>query len=100
MIRVIIEREIAEGLERFYEQAVENLLGEMARCPGYVSGESLVDIQRPNRYIVVTRWSNVESWERWLRSPQRQEMLAEIRPFLISDEKYVMLRQLRYHRGA
>ncbi len=100
MIRVIIEREIAEGLEQYYEQAIENLLGELARCPGYVSGESLVDMQRPNHYLVITRWANLESWERWFRSPQRQATLAEIRPFLLDEEKFVMLQQLRYHRGS
>ena len=56
MIRVIIEREVAEGLEEFYESAIANLLGTMSNAGGYLSGESLVDIHRPNRYIVVTRW--------------------------------------------
>ena len=65
MIRVIIEREIAEGLEEFYESAIANLLGVMANAGGYLSGESLVDIHRPNRYIVVTRWVDEAAWNRW-----------------------------------
>ncbi len=97
MIRVIIEREIAEGLEQFYEQAITGLLNELAISPGYVSGESLVDIRHPNRYVVITRWNSEESWNRWFHSSKRQQMLAEIRPFLLSDEKFTLLRQLHYH---
>ena len=36
MIRVIIEREIAEGLEEFYESAIADLLDVMANAHGYV----------------------------------------------------------------
>jgi heme-degrading monooxygenase HmoA len=98
MIRVIIEREIAEGLERFYEQAISNLLDVMANAPGYLAGESLVEIHRPNRYLVVTRWASEEAWNRWFVSPERQELLDSVRPFLQNDEKLTLLRQLKYHR--
>ena len=97
MIRVIIEREIAEGLEQFYEQAITGLLNELAVSPGYLSGESLVDIRYPNRYVVITRWTSEDAWNRWFSSSKRQQMLAEIRPFLLKDEKFTLLRQLHYH---
>ena len=67
MIRVIIEREIVEGLESFYESAIANLLNVMAKAPGYVSGESSVEIHRPNRYVVITRWIDEAAWNNWLR---------------------------------
>ncbi len=100
MIRVIIEREIAEGLEQFYEKAISNLLEVMISAPGYLSGESLVDIHRPNHYVVVTRWSNEDAWNRWFRSPQRQQLLTAIAPFLMRDEKHTLLRQLSFHEDT
>jgi len=99
MIRVIIEREVAEGLEQFYQAAIADLLDVMANAPGYLSGESLVEIHRPNRYLVVTRWSNEDAWNRWFQSPARQEMLNRIRPFLQQDEKFTLLKQLLYHQN-
>ena len=98
MIRVIIEREVAEGLEEFYESAIANLLGVMANANGYLSGESLVDIHRPNRYVVVTRWVDEAAWTRWRSSGERQEMHDAIRPFLLDDEKFTLLRQLSFHQ--
>ena len=98
MIRVIIEREIAEGLEQFYETAIADLLDVVSTEPGYLSGESLVDINHPNHYVVVTRWTSEEAWNRWFHSTRRQEQLGEIRPFLLNDEKFILLRQLKYLR--
>jgi heme-degrading monooxygenase HmoA len=98
MIRVIIEREVAEGLEEFYESAIANLLGAMSNAGGYLSGESLVDIHRPNRYIVVTRWIDEAAWNRWYGSSERQEMLDAIGPFLLNEEKFTLLRQLIFHQ--
>jgi len=99
MIRVIIEREVAEGLEEFYEAAIANLLDVMANAGGYLSGESLVDIHRPNRYIVVTRWTDEAAWNRWYVSSERQQMLDAIRPFLLNEEKFTLLRQLLFHQS-
>ena len=98
MIRVIIEREIAEGLEQFYESAIADLLGVMANASGYVSGESSVDIQHPNRYVVITRWTDESAWNRWYQSSERQELLDAIRPFLLKEEKFTLLKQLILHR--
>jgi heme-degrading monooxygenase HmoA len=98
MIRVIIEREVAQGLEEFYESAIANLLGVMSSAGGYLSGESLVDIHRPNRYIVVTRWVDEGAWNRWCGSNERRELLDAIRPFMLDEEKFTLLRQLTFHQ--
>ncbi len=98
VIRVIIEREIAEGLEQYYEQTMKGLFDELALAPGYLSGESLVDVRHSNRYVVITRWASEDAWNRWLHSNKRQEMLGELRPFLLKDEKFTLLRQLHYQR--
>ena len=96
MIKVIIEREIAEGLESFYEKAIARLLDVMTSAPGYVSGDSLVDIHRPNHYYVVTNWVSEDAWRRWRASSERQRLVDELRPFLLSDEKFTLLRRLRF----
>ena len=98
MIRVIIEREIVAGLEQYYEAAIADLLGVMANAPGYVSGESSVDIQRPNHYVVITRWIDEAAWQRWYQSSERQKLLDAIRPFLLTEEKFTLLKQLILHR--
>ena len=98
MIRVIIEREIVAGLEEYYESAIAEMLDVMAGAAGYLSGESLVEIQRPNRYVVVTRWTGEDAWTRWFHSQERQQVLDRILPFMQKEEKIVVLRQVLYQR--
>ena len=98
MIRVIIEREIAEGLEQFYESAIADLLHVMANAPGYLTGESSVEIHQPNRYVVITRWTDENAWNRWFQSAERQELADTIAPFMQNTEKITLLRQLFLHR--
>ena len=98
MIRVIIEREIVAGLEAFYEKEIAKLLGIMTAAPGYLSGESLVDLQKPNHYVVLTCWTNENAWQRWCQSSERQQLLDAIRPFLQSEEKLTRLTQLFFHQ--
>ena len=98
MIKVIIERFIAEGLERPYEQAVGTLLNVMTAAQGYISGESLIDTKHPNHYVVVARWSTEDDWKNWFFSQERKQMLTAIGPFLQTEEKCTVLKQLSYHK--
>ncbi len=98
MVKVIIERVVAEGLDVLYEKAVGELLYVMAHARGYISGESLVDMGRPNHYVVIARWSDLSCWDEWLYSDDRKQLLTAIAPFLQTDEKFTVLQQLSYHQ--
>jgi heme-degrading monooxygenase HmoA len=98
MIKVIIERVVAEGLESHYENAIGNLLNVMTNAPGYVSGESLIGVHEPNHYVVIARWSTESAWMNWFYSEERKHVLLVIAPFLQTDEKCTLLKSLAYHK--
>jgi heme-degrading monooxygenase HmoA len=98
MIKVIIERVVAEGLESHYENAIGNLLNVMTNAPGYISGESLIDVHAPNHYVVIARWSTESAWMNWFHSEERKHVLLVIAPFLQTDEKCTLLKSLAYHK--
>jgi antibiotic biosynthesis monooxygenase (ABM) superfamily enzyme len=98
MIKVIIERQIAEGLESLYEKAVGELLSVMTNAPGYISGESLVDAKRSNHYVVIAKWTTESAWSQWFISEQRKQLMTAIAPFMQTDEKFTLLKQLAYHK--
>ncbi len=47
MIRVLIERQIAETLESAYEDRARKVLQQAVSAPGFISGETLVDCRDP-----------------------------------------------------
>ena len=98
MIKVIIERQVAEGLESHYEKAVSELLSVMTSAPGYISGESLVNAKQSNHYVVIAKWTAESAWSQWFHSNDRKRLMTAIAPFLQTDEKFTLLKQLAYHQ--
>ena len=91
MIRVIIERHIAEDLAEHYEQAARNTLQQAMAAHGFISGEALHDANNPNhRYVIVT-YRTIQDWQRWHGSAERKEMMEAINPMLESEEKITIL---------
>ena len=53
MIRVLIERHIAETLESAYEDRSRKVLQNAVSAPGFVSGETLVDTHDSNHRLTL-----------------------------------------------
>ncbi len=96
MIKVLIERTVAEGLEGNYEQTVVELLNHAEDSPGYLGGESYKDARKPNHYIVVSAWKSVNAWQLWFHSAARMEMLKKIGVFLKEPEQCTILEPCIY----
>jgi heme oxygenase (mycobilin-producing) len=39
--------------------------------PGYISGETLRNMDDRNEYLVISTWKSKEAWERWLINEKR-----------------------------
>ncbi len=91
MIRVLIERHIADGLADLYEEAARATLVQAMQAHGFISGESLHDTQNPDHRIVLATYRTLQDWQRWARSAERQEMMAAINPMLTREEKITLL---------
>lgn len=91
MIRVIIERYIAEGMVETYEAQARTVLNNAMTVPGFISGESLKDERDPQHRVILSSWRSARDWHHWHSSPQRREMMGRIRPILQTDERVVVL---------
>ena len=91
MIKVFIERVIADGLEQNYKEAIRSTLKAVLEAPGYISGESLTDVNRPNHKFIVTNWTSVQAWKKWSTSTARLNVINEILPILQTKEKITVL---------
>lgn len=93
MIRVLIERHIAETLEDAYELRARKVLQQAVSAPGFISGETLSDSHDPNHRITLANWRSEADWDRWYRSPERRELMAELVPMMDQDETITVLEQ-------
>lgn len=93
MIRVLIERHVAESLEPAYELRARKVLQQAVAAPGFISGETLVDSHDPNHRITLSNWRSEADWNHWFHSPERRELMAELVPMMDSQEKIMILEQ-------
>jgi len=91
MIKVLIERHIAETLESHYEQLAREILQNAVQAPGFVSGETLRNGADANHRFLLSSWRSEADWQRWHQSPERREMMLQMQPMLDREEKITIL---------
>lgn len=50
------------------------LRSQALKQPGYISGETLFNLDRTEECLVISRWTKLEHWEKWLKNPVRIEL--------------------------
>ncbi|NVK41331.1 MAG: antibiotic biosynthesis monooxygenase [Oceanospirillaceae bacterium] len=91
MIRVLIERHVADGLIEHYEKAARETLTLAMQAHGFISGEALYDIDNPEHRVILATYRSLGDWQRWAQSSERRGMMATISPMLKTEEKITLL---------
>lgn len=91
MIRVIIERYIAETMETTYDEQARQALLNAIDIPGFIAGESLKDDHSSRHRVILSTWRSAVDWYRWYESPERREKISQIWPLLETDERITVL---------
>ena len=85
-IHVFIKRKVKQG--RQAKEVVPLILQLRILAmyqPGYISGETLCDIENPGDCLVVSSWERVEDWNAWVSSPERKSVDQKIE--ILTGEK-------------
>ena len=94
MVRVLIERRIAEGMVESFHQTLREMRREAIHTPGYISGESLRNTKDHHHFAVLSTWNSVHAWEAWNRSEARRKVMARIGPMLAESERITVFEPL------
>jgi len=92
MIRVIIERFIAESLEANYEETAKDTLQKAIKAPGFISGESLKAIDNPRHRFILCNWRSLHDWQQWEQSTERKDMMSKLNLMFEKEEKFTILK--------
>ena len=91
MIKVIIERILADDMESTYDSAIRKSLTAITTAKGYIAGTSHANLNNPNIRTIITNWDNIECWNLWYKSQIRRELTNSITLMLQQDEKIKVL---------
>ena len=78
-IGVVIKREAKPGTEaKVLLPSIIELRAIAVRQPGYISGETFFNLDRPEECLVIGRWISLEYWQQWKRHVRRIELNEKI----------------------
>jgi heme-degrading monooxygenase HmoA len=99
MIKAMIEWRSKPGKEKALEGMLQDLRSKAMRHQGYISGETLVGVEDPATYVVVSTWTRLEAWKIWENSRERQELVRLIAPN-VSEETSVRVFKPPFEEGV
>ena len=88
-IGVIIKRVTNNGVNaKVLLPHIVELRALGVRQPGYISGETFFNLDRPEECVVISRWTALEYWQQWLKDPRRNELNDNIEKHLGVKTEY------------
>jgi heme-degrading monooxygenase HmoA len=77
-VRAMIKRRIPKGKEKEAAQIITALRVLASRYPGYISGETLHNVEDPEDYLVISTWQNLKAWNIFFADPKRKALQDRI----------------------
>jgi heme-degrading monooxygenase HmoA len=88
MIRIHIRRTVPEDKKEELKVLVNKLRSITMGTPGYIAGETLNRIDKPDESLVVTKWQSLFYWNQWFESQERAEIQSRIDRLLGEQTRY------------
>ena len=77
-VKILLERKFKQDPSLEEITIINEMrIGAMQR-EGYVSGETLVDLNDHCRIVVISVWTNIEGWKAWENSDDRKKLEAKL----------------------
>lgn len=81
-VKIAIERKFREDPFPEGLRAISEIKLKAMEQKGYISGETLIDLEDNRRIVVISVWSSLVDWKTWLDSEERHRLENELTPYL------------------
>jgi heme-degrading monooxygenase HmoA len=86
-VKIIIERKFKEPPFPENIRLINRLRIGAMRQKGYISGETLVNLEDNKEIIVISSWSHIDEWYTWSKGQERIKLEKELERFLVEPAK-------------
>ena len=77
-VKVFIKRHVPEEKAMELIPLVRQMRGLATNHEGYISGETLRNLERPEEFMVISTWQSSQDWKAWLKSEGRKGIQDKI----------------------
>ena len=93
-VKILIKRVVPEGKAKDVIPLFRELRGLAMKQEGYISGETLRRLDKPDEYLVISTWRASEDWKKWVSTAERNALQGKLDALLGGKTGYEI-----YHYG-
>ncbi|MEJ2284740.1 MAG: antibiotic biosynthesis monooxygenase [Desulfobacterales bacterium] len=87
-VKVLIKRRVPPDKAKALIPLVRQMRASAATQPGYITGETLRSLDKPDEFLVISTWQASDDWRNWLQSEERNKVQSKIDDLLGGETEY------------
>ena len=87
-VKVLIRRNVPENRARKMIPLFRKMRRLANDQPGYITGETMRNLEKADEFLVISTWETSEDWKRWVQSNDRQQIQKQIDALLGGKTEY------------
>lgn len=87
-VKVLIKRTVPVNKAKDLIPLFRKIRTFAVNQPGYISGETLRNLDSPEQFLVISTWQSSDDWKKWLASEERKEIQDKIDSLLGGKTEY------------
>ena len=87
-VKVLIKRKVPDAKARKIIPLFRKMRALAMNQEGYISGETLRNMDDAEEFLVISSWQSYDDWDRWLKSAERQGIQDQIDELLGGHTHY------------
>jgi heme-degrading monooxygenase HmoA len=100
LVRVFIKRQIVAENEKVVYGLLKELRAYAMQQQGYISGETLIRADDPQKIIVISTWHSIDNWNSWRDSEQRKKIDAILEKLQVEPTDYEVYVYSKYRMAV
>jgi heme oxygenase (mycobilin-producing) len=89
-VKIFIKRKMAESHVLELTTLLKKLRALTLDQPGYISGETLRRVDSPGESMVISTWTSVDEWNKWVNNEKRIAIQSKIDQLLGEETEYAI----------
>jgi heme-degrading monooxygenase HmoA len=78
MMTIVTRVEVKPGSEAEWDKTMHNRLRAAEQRPGWIAGQLLRPVDKPNDRVIIGTWESRDAWEAWHRDPSFRETRSQL----------------------
>ena len=87
-VKVFIRRTVPLDKAKAIIPLFRKMRASATNQAGYISGETLRSMDKPEEFMVISTWQSSEDWNKWLKSEDRNKVQRKIDELLGGKTHY------------